>query len=196
MKGTYSVNEIFYSLQGEGFWTGRPALFIRFAGCNLKCPFCDTLFQKGTSMDLLTIAAQIEAYESCGFVVLTGGEPSLQVDEELCQMLHNKGLYIAMETNGTHAITNGVDWITCSPKSAFLPHALPVITQADEVKVIYDGIHEVSTCGINCKYQYLQPCDVGNDKKNRVIVQQAIHYVMEHPEWTLSLQMHKLVGIR
>ena len=92
-------------------------------------------------MDLLTIAAQIEAYESCGFVVLTGGEPSLQADEELCQMLHNKGLYIAMETNGTHAITNGVDWITCSPKSAFLPHALPVITQADEVKVIYDGLH-------------------------------------------------------
>ena len=147
-------------------------------------------------MDLLTIAAQIEAYESCGFVVLTGGEPSLQADEELCQMLHNTGLYIAMETTRTHATTNVADWITCSPKSAFLPHALPVITQADEVKVIYDGIHEVSTCGINCKYQYLQPCDVGNEKKNRVIVQQAIHYVMEHPEWTLSLQMHKLVGIR
>ena len=154
----YKVNEIFYSLQGEGRWSGRPAVFVRMSGCNLKCPFCDTDFKGYKEMSAEDIlAACLEKGGDCRFIVLTGGEPTLQVDAELIHLLHQQGYYLSMETDGTH---------------------------------------EVSNYGLETTYQYLQPCDVGNDARNRFILSGCIDYVKRHPEWQLSLQMHKIVGIR
>lgn len=116
----YRVNEIFYSLQGEGRWMGRPAVFLRMSGCNLRCPFCDTDFKGYKEMTAEEIAdACAQKGGECQFIVITGGEPTLQVDATLTQTLHAKGFYLAMETNGTHPIPEGIDWVTCSPKGDF-----------------------------------------------------------------------------
>ena len=193
----YKVNEIFYSLQGEGRWSGRPAVFVRMSGCNLKCPFCDTDFKgykKMSAEDIL--AACQEKGGDCRFIVLTGGEPTLQVDAELIHLLHQKGYYLSMETNGTHVVPEGIDWITCSPKLDFTEDGELALKKVDELKLVFDGTHEVSNYGLEATYQYLQPCDVGNDARNRFILSGCIDYVKRHPEWQLSLQMHKIVGIR
>ena len=139
---TYRINEIFYSLQGEGCHTGRAAVFVRFSGCNLKCPFCDTDFKAYREMtvdDIIAavsewracgfvvlemtvddIIAAVSEWRACGFVVLTGGEPSLQVDESLIEALHHEGFYIAIETNGTCPLPSAIDWVTLSPKNCFV----------------------------------------------------------------------------
>ena len=122
------VNDIFYSLQGEGHNTGRAAIFIRFSGCNLKCPFCDTDFSRYDELTDDDIIERIKDFPS-RFVVLTGGEPSLQVDTPLIDKLHAHGYEIAMETNGTHPVPAGIDWTTCSPKG------VTNIKSCDELKV-------------------------------------------------------------
>ena len=111
------VNEIFYSLQGEGHYTGTPAVFVRFAGCNLRCWFCDTDFEKGVEMNEDEIVEAVLQYPT-RYVVITGGEPTLQITASLCDKLHAHGLYLMMETNGTRPLPEGcqIDWITCSPK--------------------------------------------------------------------------------
>lgn len=193
----YKVNEIFYSLQGEGRWSGRPAVFVRMSGCNLKCPFCDTDFKGYKEMSAKDIlAACLEKGGDCRFIVLTGGEPTLQVDAELIHLLHQQGYYLSMETNGTHVVPEGIDWITCSPKLDFTEGGELALKKVDELKLVFDGAHEVSNYGLEATYQYLQPCDVGNDARNRFILSGCINYVKQHPEWQLSLQMHKIVGIR
>ncbi|MBM0143968.1 7-carboxy-7-deazaguanine synthase QueE [Segatella copri] len=193
----YKVNEIFYSLQGEGRWMGRPAVFVRMSGCNLKCPFCDTDFRGYREMSADDILSKcLEEGGECRFIVLTGGEPSLQVDEQLIATLHQAGYYLSMETNGTHAIPEGIDWVTCSPKVDFTEGGELVVRKVDELKLIFDGEHEVSDHGIACTFRYLQPCDVGNDSRNYLILSECIKYIKAHPEWQLSVQMHKIVGIR
>lgn len=193
----YKVNEIFYSLQGEGRWMGRPAVFVRMSGCNLKCPFCDTDFRGYSEMSADDILSRcLEEGGECRFIVLTGGEPSLQVDEQLIATLHQAGYYLSMETNGTHAIPEGIDWVTCSPKVDFTEGGEPVVKQVDELKLIFDGEHQISDHGIACTFRYLQPCDVGNDSRNYLILNECIKYIKAHPEWQLSVQMHKIVGIR
>lgn len=193
----YKVNEIFYSLQGEGRWMGRPAVFVRMSGCNLKCPFCDTDFRGYREMSTDDILSKcLEEGGECRFIVLTGGEPSLQVDEQLIATLHQAGYYLSMETNGTHAIPEGIDWVTCSPKVDFTEGGELVVRKVDELKLIFDGEHEVSDHGIACAFRYLQPCDVGNDSRNYLILSECIKYIKAHPEWQLSVQMHKIVGIR
>ena len=121
---TYRINEIFYSLQGEGRHTGRAAVFVRFSGCNLKCPFCDTDFKAYRELTVDDIIAAVSEWRACGFVVLTGGEPSLQVDESLIEALHHEGFYIAIETNGTCPLPSAIDWVTLSflPEPAALRH--------------------------------------------------------------------------
>ena len=109
------VNEIFYSLQGEGYFTGTPAVFLRFSGCNLACPFCDTEHNDGEEMTYEDIISKVTAFAS-RHIVITGGEPSLQLDELLVDMLHETGFFIQVETNGTNLLPENVDWITCSPK--------------------------------------------------------------------------------
>ena len=184
------VNDIFYSLQGEGRNTGRAAIFIRFAGCNLKCPFCDPDFADYTELSDADILNRIKAYPS-HFVVLTGGEPSLQVDRPFVDLLHAHGYEIAMETNGTHAIVDGIDWVTCSPKGK------SVITRCNELKCIFE---ESTVCpddhGIQADYKYLQPCDVQDARRNADIVKRCFDYILQHPEWRMSLQTHKLVGFK
>ena len=198
MEGRYRVNEIFYSLQGEGRHTGRAAVFVRFSGCNLRCPFCDTDFTAYTEMTAADILAAIDAWKHCGFVVLTGGEPSLQVDDPLVEALHEAGYYIAMETNGTHIVPSAIDWVTVSPKNSFVAQAPSiVVNKVDEVKVVFDGIHDPAayTHLGNSPYLCLQPCDTGDAERNRDIVGQCVAYIKQHPQWRLSLQTHKFIDI-
>ena len=195
---TYRVNEIFYSLQGEGRWTGRAAVFVRMSGCNLACPFCDTDFSHYTEMTADDIIEQCQKVGgNCRFIVLTGGEPTLQADKNLITAWHQADYYVAMETNGTHPIPEGIDWVTCSPKSAFVKsEAHLAITQANELKLVFDDEHPVEDYGLKTEYKYLQPCDTGNASRNRLIMNHCIKFIQEHPEWQLSLQTHKIIGIQ
>lgn len=193
----YKVNEIFYSLQGEGRWAGRPAIFVRFSGCNLKCPFCDTNFKDFKEMNEIDILEMIQKVGGdCKFIVFTGGEPTLQVDENLTSLLHKWSYYLSIETNGTHNIPGGIDWVTCSPKCFFVKGAEPQIKIASEVKVVFDSEHEITDCGIDAKYYYVQPCDVGDKEKNADIVKKTVSFVESHPKWSLSLQQQKIIKIR
>lgn len=163
----------------------------------LEMPFCDTDFRGYSEMSADDILSRcLEEGGECRFIVLTGGEPSLQVDEQLISTLHQAGYYLSMETNGTHAIPEGIDWVTCSPKVDFTEGGEPAVKQVDELKLIFDGEHQISDHGIACTFRYLQPCDVGNDSRNYLILNECIKYIKAHPEWQLSVQMHKIVGIR
>ena len=136
------INEIFYSLQGEGFHTGTPAVFVRFSGCNLKCSFCDTRHEEGILMSDEEILRAISAFPS-NVVILTGGEPSLWIDQAFIDLLHRAGKYICIETNGTKPLPKGIDWVTCSPKGTPLQ-----LTHIDEVKVVYtrpNGIYRIGS---------------------------------------------------
>ena len=195
---TYRINEIFYSLQGEGRHTGRAAVFVRFSGCNLKCPFCDTDFRTYRELTADEITAAVKEWKDCGFIVLTGGEPSLQVDEALIEALHREGFYIAIETNGTCQLPPAIDWVTLSPKNCFVEHAPALVAkEIDEVKVVFDGIHDPESWGgVKAAYLNLQPCDTGNAERNREVTRQCVEYIKKHPQWHLSLQTHKLIHIQ
>ena len=185
MKKTYKVNEIFHSLQGEGFHTGTPAVFVRLSGCNLRCPFCDTDHTAATPMTAEAIVAEASRYPS-RHLVLTGGEPALQADAALVDALHAAGFFIQVETNGSRQLPAGIDWITCSPKDA--PVVLPRI---DELKIVYQG-QDVETIAAACpqpRVRFLQPCSGSNTAE-------VVAYILSHPHWRLSLQTHKLIDIR
>lgn len=180
----YAVNEIFYSLQGEGYYTGTPAVFLRFSGCNLRCDFCDTDHSASRPMTALEIADAIEAHPSRHLVV-TGGEPALQLDDDLVDLLHSRGWYIQVETNGTTPLPVAVDWVTCSPK----PGAETVITRIDELKIVYtDRDVEAIADRHPANHLYLQPCSGLN-------IADTVDYILAHPWWRLSLQTHKLINI-
>lgn len=191
---TYRINEIFYSLQGEGFHTGCPAVFVRFAGCNLRCPFCDTDFSYSEPMTAVQIAEKVFAYSKHPdtLIVLTGGEPSLQVDDELINVLHTYNQTITIETNGTHALPDGIDWITVSPKAG----GKVVLTKADEVKIVLTDQPEKELQNwlktIQATKYFLQPCWKPDGTSN---VQDVVAYIRNHPEWRLSLQTHKYILI-
>ncbi len=191
------VNEIFYSLQGEGFFTGTPSVFLRLSGCNLKCPFCDTDHQQGTEMTEAEIAEKVAAYPA-RHVVVTGGEPSLQLTASLVDLLHQKGRFVAVETNGTRQLPPNVDWITLSPKSPFVstPAAQIALTRCDELKFVYTGTPPTNFPKLTAKHHFLQPCDTGNAAQNRKLRQEAITFCLTHPEWRLSLQTHKILDIQ
>lgn len=184
------VNEIFYSLQGEGFHTGTPAVFLRLSGCNLKCDFCDTDHNSGTEMDNGEILERILPYPS-RHIVITGGEPSLQLDDALVEMLHNAGFYVQVETNGTVSLPEDVDWVTCSPKG----DAEVALKRIDELKVVYLGQDVESIANrFAAMHYFLQPCssmqyDGGSNTA------ETVAYILEHPYWRLSLQTHKYIGI-
>lgn len=191
------INEIFYSIQGEGFFTGTPAIFIRFSGCNLKCPFCDTPHQEFTEMTEAEVLQAIAKYP-CKHVVLTGGEPSLQVTHSFIDLLHRSGKFIQMETNGTFPISYGIgiDWVTCSPKNEFCSHAEIKLQHVDELKVVFDGRNDIrSYDGIHAIYYYLQPCDTLECQKANVL-ERTVHFCMKHPKWRISLQTQKIMNIQ
>ncbi len=209
---TYSVKESFYTLQGEGAQTGRPAVFLRFAGCNLwsglerdrhsaVCRFCDTDFVgidgegggKFASADLLAAHVAAKWPQGAGgkpYVVCTGGEPLLQLDAELIEALHGKGFEIAVESNGTIAAPEGVDWICVSPKST----AELKQTSGDELKLVFPQVDAPPEKFAHLAFRnfFLQPMD-GPDRE--AATQAAIAYCRAHPQWRLSLQTHKLLGI-
>ncbi|MBR1630764.1 MAG: radical SAM protein [Paludibacteraceae bacterium] len=186
MSGTYGINEIFFSLQGEGFHVGTPAVFIRFSGCNLHCAFCDTQHEAHVPMTADQIVRTVSRYDA-PLIVLTGGEPSLQSDQPLIRALRRLGRVICIETNGTHPLPQGIDWITCSPKAG----TTPVLRRADELKVVYTGSDNVEDWRqlISADHCFLQPCSGQN-------TDEVVRYILQHPHWRLSLQTHKLINIR
>ena len=205
---SYTVKEVFYTLQGEGANTGRPAVFLRFAGCNLwtgreedrataVCQFCDTDFLGGTKFAGAEELADEVAGQWFGngtskrFVVITGGEPLLQLDRPLIDRLHAKGFEIAIETNGTIAAPAGLDWICVSPKAG-----APIVQRSgDELKVVYPqkGMMLESFERLKFDHFFVQPMDGPDIEQNTDL---AARYCLEHPKWRLSLQTHKLLGIR
>jgi 7-carboxy-7-deazaguanine synthase (Cx14CxxC type) len=203
----YVVKEVFATLQGEGANTGRAAVFCRFAGCNLwsgretqrasaVCQFCDTDFvgtdgpgggQFASARDL---AAHVAAQSPARFVVCTGGEPLLQLDAALVDAFHAHDFEIAIETNGTLPVPDGIDWVCMSPKA----HADVVVKRGDELKLVYpqaDG-DPARYAALDFAHFFLQPMD-GPDREANT--QAAIEYCMQHPQWRLSLQTHKYLGI-
>ena len=195
----YRINEIFYSLQGEGFHSGTPAVFVRFSGCNLRCHFCDTEHESGTPMTLEQIAHEANRYPVADMIVLTGGEPSLFIDDPFVadlKRLTNKR--IAIETNGTRPLPANLDWVTLSPKSGFAGgDAEPcMLTRCDELKVVYQGQDLAQYDNIETHNRFLQPCysaDVDERQRN---LQACTEAVMTHKGWRLSLQTHRILGIK
>jgi 7-carboxy-7-deazaguanine synthase (Cx14CxxC type) len=209
---TYAVKEIFYTLQGEGAQSGRAAVFCRFAGCNLwsgreedrtsaVCNFCDTEFVgtdgtgggKFATADALADAVEQAwgAGEAQRYVVLTGGEPLLQVDEALTKALHARGFTIAVETNGTVAAPPGLDWICVSPKA----DAKVVLTSGNELKLVFPqpGVEPARFERMAFEHFFLQPMDGPARVDNTA---RAIDYCQQHPQWRLGIQSHKMIGIR
>ena len=202
----YRVNHIFYSLQGEGRNTGRAAVFIRFAGCNLRCPFCDTEFDTFTEMTAEAIFAEIGsvvgsiAADVSPLVVLTGGEPTLQADEALIDLLHQHGYEVAMESNGTRPAPRNLDWLTVSPKRSGERIGARGERLPDELKIVFDEstAPESFLPPLTPHFSpllYLQPCDTGDPVRNAAIIKRCVDYIKHHPQWRLSLQTHKLIGI-
>lgn len=210
----YRVNDIFYSLQGEGHNTGRAAVFVRFAGCNLRCPFCDTEFDayRDMSVDeilaemlrLQTVDGRLAPVDDRRLVVLTGGEPTLQVDEAFVDALHQHGYEVAMESNGTRPAPKNLDWLTVSPKGVVSGTEAPGgagTRLPDELKVIFDEHTDPEAflsllSPLHSTLLYLQPCDTGDAELNARIIARCVDYIKTHPHWRLSLQTHKLVGFK
>ena len=210
---TFSVKEIFYTLQGEGANAGRPAVFCRFAGCNLWsgreedrataiCKFCDTDFvgvdgtMGGKYPTAEDLANRIESQwptkdRKRRFVVLTGGEPMLQIDDALVSSLHSRGFEIAVETNGTVKAVPGIDWVCVSPKA----DTVIVVTHGQELKLVYPQLDALPERFADLAFDnfYLQPMD-GPDRLSNS--KAAIEYCQKNPQWNLSTQTHKMLGIR
>jgi 7-carboxy-7-deazaguanine synthase (Cx14CxxC type) len=197
---SYRVKEMIYTLQGEGANTGAAVVLCRFEGCNLDCSFCDTDFAgingfsggEYSSSDSLAEAA-CRCWQGdvpSRKILCTGGEPLLQLDSELVDTLHERGFEILLETNGTLAAPDGIDWICVSPKSG----EDILIRLGDELKLIYpqEGIDPEKYLFLDFRHFFLQPMSGVNLEKN---VRLAIEYCLEHPRWRLSMQMHKYTGI-
>ena len=207
----YTVKEIFYTLQGEGAHAGRPAVFCRFAGCNLwtgreqdresaVCTFCDTDFvgvgpdggKFGTADELAAaVAARWPSGEARPFVVCTGGEPLLQLDAAAIDAFHARGIEVAVESNGTQPAPPGIDWLCVSPKA----EAELVLDSGDELKLVFpqDLAPPEKFEPLSFEHFFLQPMDGPDVERNTRL---ALEYCLAHPRWRLSLQTHKLLGIR
>jgi len=211
---TYSVKEIFYTIQGEGFNAGRVAVFCRFAGCNLwsglekdrstaVCQFCDTEFictdgiGGGKFRSASGLADKVEEIWNKGsggkdgrFIVCTGGEPLLQLDESLVNELHARGFYIAVETNGTQTAPKGIDWLTVSPKS----DAAIVLTKGNELKLVYPQALAPPEhfAELDFDHFFLQPMDGSATAEN---TEKVVEYCRSNPHWRVSVQAHKILGI-
>ena len=195
----YKINEIFYSLQGEGYHSGMPAVFVRFSGCNLHCAFCDTQHQSGEMMSLQEIVDEVNKYTIAPLVVLTGGEPSLFIDNAFVAELKQKtGKTVTIETNGTRPLPSNLDWVTLSPKSAFEGgDAEPcVLKHCDELKVVYLGQDLAQYDGIEAKHRFLQPCFCEDETQRKANMKACVEAVMKNPGWRLSLQIHRVLNIR
>ena len=206
---TYSIKEIYYTLQGEGFHSGQPAVFCRFSGCNLWtgreedrakaiCQFCDTDFWgtdglNGGKYDAEALVAKIlEVWplDEKAFVVFTGGEPALQLDETLIKLLKEHNCYVAIETNGTLLLPEGIDWICMSPKAK----TDLIVQSGDEIKIVYPqaGIDPLKFIDWDFDHKYIQPMDSEEGEEN---TRAAIKFCKENPQFKLSIQTHKYLDI-
>ena len=209
---SYSIKTFYYTLQGEGLLTGRPAVFCRFSGCNLWsglekdrknaiCNFCDTEFvgtdglNGGKYPTAESVAEKAHSLWPAGmegipYVVCTGGEPLLQLDSKLIHSFHENGFEIGIETNGTLPVPDELDWVCVSPKSG----AVLIVEKGDELKIVYpqNGLDPSDYEGLNFDHFSLQPMDGLNIQKT---THATLDYCMKHPQWNLSLQTHKLLNI-
>ncbi len=207
----YRIKEIYFTIQGEGYHTGRPAVFIRFAGCNLWtglekdrstaiCNWCDTDFVgtdglnggRYTKNQIKKIIKTLwpNKQSRTPYVVCTGGEPLLQIDEELISVIHESNFEIGIETNGTILPPKGIDWICVSPKS----NSDFILKQGNELKIVYPqyGINPKNHENLNFNYFFIQPMDGPKQKDN---IKKSEEFIMKNPQWRLSLQTHKIMGI-
>ena len=207
----YTVKEIYFTLQGEGYHTGRPAVFIRFTGCNLWtglewdrqsaiCDWCDTDFVgtdgpnggKYSATEITNIITDLwpESQSSRPYIVCTGGEPLLQMDNTLIETIHYAGFEIGLETNGTMLPPQGIDWICVSPKSK----ANFILKKGNELKIVFpqSGINPQQHENLEFDHFFIQPMDGEKQKEN---IKKSEEFVFKHPQWKLSLQTHKIVGI-
>jgi organic radical activating enzyme len=213
---TYRINEIFYSLQGEGVRAGTPNLFLRFTGCNETCAVethgfdCDTEFASGRTLTIDEILSELRAAPDAQnselrthnsepgtqnhshWIILTGGEPALQVDRELIDALHAAGYKLAIETNGSIALPEGIDWITVSPKVA--EHAIRQRT-ANELKYVRNYGQGIPRSVVQAEHKLISPSFMG-DQLDPKALEWCIRLVKENPDWRLSIQMHKSWRIR
>lgn len=220
MKGTYQINEVFYSLQGEGLRVGTPNVFVRFSGCNLTCRTdneagfdCDTEFVSGRPYTFVELAAEIRRAVSatgCEFskwqdtnpwLILTGGEPGLQVDEEFIAWAKRADYHLAIETNGTKELPDGIDWVCCSPKSA--EHTLR-LKYADELKYVRNYGQGIPRPSVTASNLLLSPAFRSFEDQNGTVQHEfepgaldwCMKLVRENPIWRMSVQMHKTWGVR
>ena len=211
----YAVKEVYYTLQGEGAQAGRAAVFLRFAGCNLWsgrerdrgaaiCRFCDTDFvgvdgpgggRFAAAADLAEHVATRWPGGGAPLVVCTGGEPALQLDDDLVAALHARGFEVAIETNGTLELAVGIDWVCVSPKGA----APLRVRRGDELKLVFPQAepeaHPAQFEGLAFAHRFLQPLDTGDEAGTARNTAAAVAYCLRHPAWRLSVQVHKVVGI-
>ena len=212
---SYSIKEVFYSLQGEGFHSGRPAIFCRFSKCNLWtgreadraeaiCQFCDTDFigtdgqNGGRFKDAEALCQHLLQFwpKNSGqkpFTVLTGGEPLLQLDQILVDTLHEHGFEIAVETNATKLPPNNIDWLCVSPKA----NAPLILDSGNEIKLVYPqaDLMPEKVADLKFDFYYLQPMDDADPEVSKRNIKMAVDYCLKNPQWQLSLQTHKLLGI-
>ena len=195
----YRINEWFYSLQGEGMRAGTPNVFLRFSKCNLRCTKekegfdCDTEFVSGEEWTLDQIVKNLkELSPSCTWVILTGGEPTLQVDDELIDRLHQEGYKLAIESNGTNPISEKIDWITISPKTAEHTIKQRIAHEVKYVRSFGQGIPETS---VEAKNYLISPAFEGDHLPPKNL-EWCIQLVKKNPQWRLSFQVHKFLGVR
>ncbi len=196
---TYPIVEIFHSVQGEGYHTGTPSIFIRFGGCNLQCSWCDTDFSKWDRMSITEIMTILEQWTTRR-IIYTGGEPAMQKLRPLSDELHSRGYNIAIETNGTIELKDGlVDWICVSPKDMLYPEFSIKQRKGDELKVVYTGQDLSMYDNLKKGFDnlFLQPCyDESKDAgTNGETFHNTFDIVMQNPGWNLSLQTHKWMGV-
>ena len=207
----YTVKEIYFTLQGEGYHTGRPAVFIRFTGCNLWtglernrqnaiCNWCDTDFVgtdgpnggKYSAIEITNIISDLwpGSQPSKPYIVCTGGEPLLQMDNTLIETIHDAGFEIGLETNGTILPPQGIDWICVSPKSK----ADFILKKGNELKIVFpqNGLNPRQHENLEFDHFFIQPMDGEKQKEN---IKKSEDFVFKHPQWKLSLQTHKIMGI-
>lgn len=207
----YAINEIFYSLQGEGLRAGTPNIFVRFAGCNLQCAAdgeagfdCDTEFTSGRMLTLEEIIQQVEDLSKtqpgakllpfCHWVVLTGGEPALQINDEMVTAFHKAGYLLAIETNGTHPLPDNLNWICCSPKTA--EHTLRLNRTPDELKYVRHNGQDIPSPRLTAHHYLISPAVQPDGSIRKEDLAWCIELVKQYPGWRLSVQQHKQWGVR
>lgn len=188
----YRINEIFYSIQGEGYWTGTPVVFVRFSGCNLKCPWCDTKYHnegKEYTKDELELEVWKVAEGRDLPIIITGGEPTLQLTDEV---LFRKHHFRAIETNGLLPIPDWIDWVTCSPKTDInfmteskLPNEIKVVFEKDRIEYIKSLENLLTNL-------YIQPLEIDGEMN----IKECLEFLKDHPRFKLSIQLHKLIGVK